>query len=158
MGARVSPEERAQVGRLLSAAAAGLFQAMPLQDQRHGLDVAEAFLRKGESDSVLLAAALLHDVGKARAGLTLFHRTIVVLLQAGWPPGLVRLAGGATGWRRPFWAHVHHPQIGAELASQADCSELTIWLIRNHHQSAAGISESDRRDLLRALQRADGSH
>ena len=62
--ARVSLEERALVARVLPAPAAALFYHMPRQDQRHGLDVLYGLQARGEDAPELLAAALLHDIGK----------------------------------------------------------------------------------------------
>ena len=139
--------------------AAGLFEALPIGDQRHGLDVAMALLARGEDDPDLLAAALLHDAGKAEAGLTIFHRAAVVLLQAGRSQWLDSLGDKSEGdWRRPFWVHQHHGEIGAALAQGAGCSETTVWLIANHHGQAAGVTDVERRRLLEMLQREDNVH
>ena len=147
------------VGRVLAPPALNLFESLPTQDQRHGFDVALALLHRGHRDTDLLAAALLHDAGKAGAGLTVFHRTAVVLLQAGRPGWLEDLDEAAQkGWRRSFWVHQRHAEIGAELAREAGCSDLTIWLICNHHRSLSDVSDEGRRALLELLQREDDSH
>lgn len=158
--ADVTGEERAMVRSILSPAAADLFEALPLQDQRHGLDVACALMAAGQWNSDLLAAALLHDAGKARSGLTVFHRAVIVLLQGSCPNWLSRLAGGnAARWRQPFWTHLHHAEIGAELARRAGCSDVTVWLIRNHHHNAMDMTvDPSHHILLTALQREDESH
>ena len=71
--------------RLTAAAAchaAGLlarFTAMKRVDQQHGIEVARALEREGSVDPALLAAALLHDVGKVKAPVGVLTRVFVVL-------------------------------------------------------------------------------
>lgn len=150
--ARVSPGERTIVRDVLSPAQAALFWRMARCDQRHGLDVYQALRGDGCQDEALLAAALLHDVGKAAARLTIAHRVAVVLIERALPGWLARCAGEGQGWRAPFAVHVQHPQIGAAWAQAAGSSSDTVMLIREHHANAP----QDRR--LVALQEADIGH
>lgn len=122
---------------------------MHRSDQRHSLDVFLTLRRAGYEDRALLQAALLHDVGKAAAQLTVWHRVAVVLLgrfAAGW---LDRLAVDGQGWRAPFAAHLRHVQQSAEWAALVGCSPDVVALIRDHHTP----SSKDKR--LAALQWAD---
>lgn len=143
----------------LPPAAQDLLESLPRGDQRHGLDVARALLASGHANEHLLAAALLHDAGKAGAGLTIFHRSAVVLLEAGRSHWLEAL-GEATesDWRRPFWRHLHHAETGAQLALETGCSEVTAWLIANHHRPAGEAPDECRRKLLETLQHEDDSY
>lgn len=135
-----------------------LFQAMPRYDQQHALNVCHTLERQGHVERDLLAAALLHDMGKsvaqgARVGL--WHRVAVVLIRVFWPSLLGRLAKDERGsWRRPFYVQVHHAAIGAEAAQQAGCSEITVGLIR-HHEDAPDQAFDP---LLAALQAADSEN
>jgi hypothetical protein len=175
--ARVSDEELEQAARILTPAALALFCSMPIQDQRHGLDVCVALRQAGHTKPDLLAAALLHDAGKAAARLPAWQRAVIVLLGRFAPRLLARLSQGAPqgcalslpkgpalslpkGWRRPFVVHARHPQAGARWAEEAGCSPLTVALIRRHQDQSTGCSplavEEDQ--LLAALQAADNLH
>jgi hypothetical protein len=128
--ARVTPEEEAFVARVLPAKAASLFAAMPIADRRHGLDVAERLLRRGERDPDLVAAALLHDVAKGHR-MRLWHRVAGVLLQAVAPRFLGRLASAQQrSWRYPFHLYLHHTPMSAEAARAAGCSDRCAAFIR----------------------------
>ena len=64
--ARVRPAERAGLAGWVPAALLDLFDAMPVADRRHGLDVVASLRASGGgSDTELLLAGLLHDCGKS---------------------------------------------------------------------------------------------
>ena len=146
--ARVDPDESAFVRITLPPAAATLFEAMPVADRRHGLDVALAVVRLGHEDPDLLGAALLHDAGKGER-MRLWHRVAGVLLDAFAPSLLRRLATAEpASWRHPFHLYLHHASVSARLAREAGCSARLAGFI---------TGEVDVRDasLLRALTMAD---
>jgi len=136
------------VRRILPAPAVALFEAMPVADRRHGLDVAEKLLRAEHDDQDLLAAALLHDAAKGHR-LRLWHRVAGVLLQATTPSLLARVASpNPASWRHPFHLYLHHAPLSAALAVGAGCSERAGAFIRAETTTADA-------QLLRALARAD---
>jgi len=94
LAARVSEEELEQVAYMLTPASLALFRSMAIPDQRHGFDVCTALRQAGHTDPDLLAAALLHDVGKAAARLPAWQRAIIVLLDRFAPRLLARLSQG----------------------------------------------------------------
>ena len=159
-GAWIRPArvEEALLARHLSPLAVDLFRAMSNQDRQHALIVFRTLQQQGYDDPDLLAAALLHDVGKGvppGGGPRLWHRVAVVLLHALWPSLLERLgAEDQGGWRRPFYIQQHHAALGAELARQAGCSPVTIDLIRRHEDPPDQGDDP----LLAALQAADGTN
>jgi hypothetical protein len=197
--ARVAKDEIESATRILGLKARSVFRRQTVHDQRHALAVYAALHEAGHTHPDLLGAALLHDVGKAAGGITLWWRAIIVLLDrfaprllarlsreegrdpawhnsparsgairgrtsiersggspgGGLPPKVVSHPGLPTGWTRPLAAHGQHPEIGADWASQAGCSPLTVSLIRRHQDQLVSCrTEEDR--LLAALQAADG--
>lgn len=144
----VDGDLQADAFRLLSEPERRLFESMTLRDRQHCLEVYARLREQGHDDRDLLAAALLHDVGKGQVAL--WHRVAYVLLQASAPGLLQRLASPdqGRGWRPALHRCLHHPELGAELARQAGSSSQVIALIR-----AAEYDAPDER--LLALQSAD---
>jgi HD domain len=131
--ARVTAGETALLEEYLSPAQRKLFMALDPRDQRHGLSVFRFLVERGYTEKTLLQAALLHDVGKARAGLGIWHRVVIVLLKALWP-ALWRKIGSADerSWRYPFWAQQHHGELGAEMIATAGGEPGLVELVRGH--------------------------
>ncbi len=154
-GAWARPEDKETVSRYLAPAALTLFQAMPRFDRQHAIQVLRTLQEQGYDDPDLLAAALLHDVGKTvgqGGGLRLWHRVAVVLMDAVEPGLLEKVSRDRPGsWRRPFYVQRHHAAIGAELARRAGCSAITVELIRRHEEPPGQVDHH----LLAALQAAD---
>lgn len=159
---QVAAEERALVAGLVPAPAVALFERMPLRDQRHSLDVLHALRGSGHDQPDLAAAALLHDVGKTvheGRQLRLWHRVLIVLLDALNPGWVARLANPQPrSWRYPFYAHLHHPEQSAALALAAGCTPLTVELIRRHQRKLASAPLAAEDQLLAWLQAADDAN
>jgi hypothetical protein len=146
--ARVDPAEVRLVRRLLTPGALGLFEAMPVADRRHALDVVHRLLASGHTDADLLLAALLHDAAKG-SRMRLWHRVGGVLIAAVSRPALARLASPHPhSWRYPFHLYLHHGPISAEAALAAGCSDRAADFIRG--QVPLGDAQ-----LLAALRAAD---
>jgi hypothetical protein len=165
--ARVPDEEVERATRVLTAEARGLFRRQAMQDQHHALAVYRALYHAGHTDPRLLAAALLHDVGKAAARLSPWQRAMIVLLERFAPRLLARLSQGEQrgytwsvpeGWRRPFTVYARHPEVGARWAQQAGCSPLTVALILRHQHRLPRCPAAEEDQLLAALQAADSSN
>jgi hypothetical protein len=165
----VTDDERALVGSVLTAPAQqALFDRMPAADQRHAVDLLCTLRAEGHDHPALMQAALLHDVAKSGAGITVFHRVVVVLLQAFRPAWLAwlardaepRLSGwGVNVWRQPFARYIEHPAIdpaiGACWAEEAGCLPMAVSMIRRHQSPVSPSSDTLEDQLLRLLQTAD---
>lgn len=160
--AHVNADEMLEVTRALPKAAVYRFCQMPLDGQRHSLNVLYALQTAGWHDPDLAAAALLHDVGKVAsdaAGIALspWLRGSLVLLAALAPAKVEALASDnpATGWRYLLYVHREHPAIGAAWAAADGYSELTCWLIEHHQDKPDGQPANRQEELLALLYWAD---
>lgn len=153
--ARVPDGEMEQALHALPPEARALFRHQAVQDQRHALAVYRALRQAGHTNPHLLAAALLHDVGKAGVWLPPWQRAVIVLLSRFAPRLLARLSHGRPRfWNRPFVAHARHPKIGTRWVHEAGCSSLTVALVRRHHDWPASC-QTEEDQLLTMLQTAD---
>lgn len=104
-----------------------LWQRMSRADQKHAVGVAR---RVGADDRAVVAAALLHDVGKVDADLGTFARAAATLVG--------RRRGSrwrdASGIRGRIGRHLHHDAIGAGLLQDAGADPLTVAWAREHHR------------------------
>lgn len=177
--ASIAAEDLQLAAQFLPPAGLTRFQQMPVDAQRHSLNVLTTLQRAGWDDADLAAAALLHDAGKvaaAKAGLTFnaWVRTALVLMEAIAPGLAARLGVGDAkcGWRYLLHVHLTHARIGARWAEADGCSPLTCWLIA-HHQDKTGQADAvlnspgspapqraaeERMRLLTALQWADSQN
>jgi hypothetical protein len=128
LAARVSARERSALVTRLTPAQVVLFDAMPVADRRHGLDVVASLRTEGVDDADVLLAGLLHDCGKSNASVV--SRILYALGQAygGW---IVRVAGTLPGLRADLAQLRVHPETSAALARDAGCSARTVELIRD---------------------------
>ena len=162
--ARVSVAERQMVAQILPEAAVALFLRMPIDAQRHSLNVLYTLQAVGQQETDLAVAALLHDVGKVAADdagvrLSLWLRGPLVILEALAPQILDKLtATHQQGWRYALYVQRAHPQIGAAWASQTGCTPVACWLIEHHQAVGAAAAHEPRYALLVALQQADNSN
>lgn len=128
--ARVDEADRALVDRTLPKAAVALWEAMPVADRRHGLDVARRLLALGIADDDLIAAGLLHDAAKGHR-MRLWHRATGVVLESVAPRWLAWLASpDARSWRYPFHLYLHHAALSADAALAAGCAPRVAAFIR----------------------------
>lgn len=158
--AQVDAAELRAIQELLPPDGLALFQRMPVDAQRHSLNVQYTLQSSGHADVDLAVAALLHDVGKVAAAgvrINLWLRGPLVLLEALAPAWLDRLASAnpAHGWRYALHVHITHPAIGAAWADQAGCTEISCWLIAQHQNKHATTQDTRLLELLHALQWAD---
>jgi putative nucleotidyltransferase with HDIG domain len=148
--ARVSEQEQAAASQLLGPALWPLFARLPVNDQRHGLDVLETVRRlEGEPDRLLQQAALLHDVGKAGAEFSVVERSLTVFLRATSPRLLQVLLQARPRFARRHEVYVDHARIGAQRLRDAGAPELAS-IVAEHH------APDPTSEVTRRLQRADG--
>lgn len=152
-----SPQDWEEVRAVLSPGQFNLFAEMPDPEQAHGLRVLRTLKSEGHRDPDLLAAGLLHDVGKCRHPLNVWERVWIVLVGSVFSPGS-NAEGSFFGEheKRPMVIAERHPEWGAEMALKQGSSPIMVWLIRNHERRDLEDMEDSRRlRLLKALIKAD---
>lgn len=154
--ARPSAADLQEATLYLSPREEHLFLNLAAADQAHSLRVLRSLLSAGEREPDLLAAALLHDLGKSIQPLQPWERALAVITGR-LAPGLAARwgRGEPIGWRRPFVVARQHPAWGAGLLEQAGSSERVQWLVRHHQDEPNELGDGDSIDELRRLQAAD---
>ena len=153
----LTEDELAPARSVLTAEQMQLFTHLQPSEQIHALRVLESIYQQGETDPELHTAALLHDIGKARAPLRIWERVLIVLCKRLCQERVKIWGGGqAKGWRRPFVISEQHPIWGCEMAAKAGASPLVVSLIRRHQSPVEPEHISPHEDrLLEILQDAD---
>ena len=154
--ARLTRADVAFIEATLPPALAALFCRMTPGEQIHSLKVMRWLADHGHTRPELLQAALLHDVGKSVAPISLWERVEAVLVR--WLlPGPYARWGQAEprGWRKPFVTATQHPEWGADLAAQAGAAPLVVNLIRRHQSDKGKKPVTDEDQLLRLLSQAE---
>jgi HD domain len=134
----VGPDADAEdwVSHILSPRELALWRRMSAPDRRHAVGVARRVavaLGPAEATPPVLAAALLHDVGKVDAGLGTWGRVPATAL------GVVSGHRQAARWaqaRGPLGRvgrYIDHARIGAELLEEAGSDPLTVRWAAEHH-------------------------
>ncbi|MFH1475196.1 MAG: hypothetical protein ABIG85_04980 [Chloroflexota bacterium] len=144
--ARVRPVEHAALAEWLTPAQLALFDAMPVADRRHGLDVVSALRAAHVTDRDVHLAGLFHDAGKGQS-IRLWQRVAWSLgeLLGPWVHRLAaRLPGGDVAMARLR----DHAERSAELAAAVGCPPGSVALIRGEAGPGAAAS-------LAALRAAD---
>lgn len=151
----VTEDDRHEAAAVLNPAAREWFQALPRDLQWHGLRVMRDLQRVGVDRADVLAAALLHDAGKAVGPSGPIVRALTVLarhLAPEWSSRRQQLDyRSARGLDRVLAIAYQHPQIAAERAAQCGCERVTLDLIR-HHQDPDRAKDDP---LLQLFQQVD---
>lgn len=97
-------------------------------DRRHAAGVARRVVDElgARASRPVVAAALLHDVGKVESGLGTLARVPATLV------GLVAGRRGPSGSAR-IATYLRHDSVGAELLEGAGADPLTVAWAREHH-------------------------
>jgi hypothetical protein len=136
--------------RWLSAGERDLWARQSNPDRRHAIEVAHTVAALlGDRDGAgvpteVIAAALLHDVGKIESGLGTFGRvaaTVAAMIRgraavAAWASNDAEPPDGPSSprWRRRAGRYVTHDQRGGLLLAQAGSAPFVVTWAREHHQ------------------------
>lgn len=124
-------DERWAVDHLLPGEVA-LWTRMSAPDRRHALGVARCVVVAlgPAAGRPVVAAALLHDVGKVEAGLGTLARVPATLA------GLAAGRGRSVRWSGRVGTYLRHDAVGADLLAGAGSDPLTVAWAREHHLPA----------------------
>ena len=150
-----SPDDTGWAERHLLPGEVELWRRLSNPDRRHLVGVARrAVERLGDPARPVVAAALLHDVGKVDCGLRTPGRVVATLVIAGSSPGRLEGWAGGGGVRGRIGRYFCHPEAGAVLLEAAGSDPFTVAWAREH-QMPFGEWTVDRR-LGEALAASDG--
>ena len=123
------------VASVLSDGELSLWRRMSNADRRHAVGVARRVERAlgGEATAPVLAAALLHDVGKVAAGLGTYGRVVATL--AGMAAGreTAHEWSRRAGFTRKVGLYLRHPTLGGDMLAVAGSDPVTVAWAREHH-------------------------
>jgi len=139
----------------LTEAEQELWARMARVDRRHSARVARRVVAElGErATKPVVAAGLLHDVGKTIPDLGAFGRVVATLSELVAGEEQARLWMRSRGFTRRVGQYVLYPELGVDLLRMAGSDDLVIAWSREHHR-AEGEWTIDP-ELGRALRRAD---
>ena len=155
------PAELAWAASILTVPELAIWSAQSAYDRIHSLRVArrvEVALAGTpcEGDSRWPAAALMHDVGKLAARLTLFERIAANLLRSAIGADRARRwASRATGRRRRIGAYLSHGEIGGAMIRAAGGREQLATWAELHQTHPGGPAPGVPAAVVAALLAAD---
>lgn len=125
-----SPADEAWAAGWLGGGEARLWARLPDTDRRHAVAVARRTVEVlgNDTDRAVVAAALLHDVGKLESDFGPFGRAAATLV------GKARGRGRAKG---RVGAYLRHDELGAAMLRDAGSAPLTVAWAAQHHRPAA---------------------
>lgn len=128
--------DQAWVDEQLLLAEQRLWSRMSGPDRRHAAGVAREVQRTlgHEASRPVVAAALLHDVGKVESGLRTYGRVVATLCGKVSGPEMAPSWRKRRGFTRRVGLYLLHAEIGAEMLELAGSDRLTVAWTREHHQ------------------------
>jgi len=130
-----SSKDEEWVRSILSDDEVKLWRRMGKADRRHAVGVARRVERQlgHEATKPVVAAALLHDVGKVAAGLGVYGRVIATLAGAAAGGAMAEAWTQGKGFTRKVGLYLRHADLGGDMLAMAGSDELTIAWAREHH-------------------------
>jgi hypothetical protein len=114
-----------------------LWRRMSGPDRRHAVGVARRveIALGDEATRPVLAASLLHDVGKSESGLGTYGR-VIATISGGVvrrDPETIKAWTHTRGFTRRVGLYLQHPRLGGDLLAMAGSDPLTEAWARQHH-------------------------
>jgi HD domain len=153
-----SAADLAWVETVLQPGELTLWRRMPRADRRETVGVArrtQAALGEDAKPDIL-AAALLHDVGKTEARLGVFGRTFATMAGAVAGHGMARAWQEKGGVRRRYGLYLRHDAVGAGMLRMAGARRAAIEWADAHHRPERWTGLSFPYRVAVVLAEADG--
>jgi hypothetical protein len=128
-------DDEAWVAATLLPGELELWARMSTPDRRHAAGVGRRVERAlgAEATRPVLAAALLHDVGKVASGLGTYGRVVATLAGAAAGRSSAEAWSTKGGFTRRVGLYLRHPDLGADMLTIAGSDALTVAWARQHH-------------------------
>ena len=137
-----APEKVEWASSFLTEPEQRLFLRMHSVDQSHSIAVARAVaahldqvgLEESDPDARwLIAAALLHDVGKSVSGLGTYGRVVATVSEALGGSEMGAHWAERSGMTRKVGLYMQYPQLGADLLALAESDDRVVaWALEHH--------------------------
>lgn len=140
---RPSAEDTAWAESHLSDAERRLFVRMSTADRSHSIEVARTVdanldrlgLTAADPEARwVIAAALLHDVGKTVSGLGTYGRVMATLSGAAGGAEMAPLWAERRGMTRKIGLYLQYPRLGADLLGMAGSDPRVCAWAAEHHE------------------------
>lgn len=158
---RLDPADEAWAASLLTPAELDLWATLSPHDRLHSVQVAREVERRlapteHASDTRWLAAALMHDVGKARPVLSARERVMAAMASKAVRVATARhWALHASGTKRRIGSYLIHGEIGAEMIRTAGGREAVAAWTEIHQGYTGAVSPEIPSVVARALIESD---
>ncbi|MBT3247122.1 MAG: hypothetical protein HN979_02965 [Actinobacteria bacterium] len=118
-----------------------LWRRLSNPDRRHLVKVARNVVGVlGDDERPVVAAALLHDVGKLGCGLGTMGRVVATLVIAGTSRSRLEAWAGGRGFTGRVGRYFCHPESGAVLLEEAGSDSFTVAWAREHQNPSGSWS------------------
>lgn len=122
------------VAEVLSPAELQLWRRMGRADRRHAAGVGRRVdAALGGAPAPVVAAALLHDVGKTASGLGTYGRVVATVAGGLTGRAYADLWASTRGFTRRVGLYLRHPALGADMLALAGSDPLTVSWAAEHH-------------------------
>lgn len=134
--AHLKEKHNAFINSILNNEELSLFKALSINEQLHCIRVTKDVINQLsilkdisiDRKELLIKAAMLHDVGKAKCPLNVMDKSILVLTD--------KLTNGKLkkySKYRKIHIYYYHAEEGAKILESKGYDKRLIYLIRNHH-------------------------
>ncbi len=127
-------DESSWVASQLLPAELELWARMSTADQRHAYGVGQRVVKILGEDATrpVVAAALLHDIGKIEANVGTMLRVVSTLVGTIADQASIESWSKESGWLGRAGQYLRHNEIGAAMLTDAGSDPLTIAWAREH--------------------------